>query len=96
MKKSELKLDILKNSLNTLKECYKDYSSEKDARIKDYIKDSCIKRFEYTQPRKRYELQLRFNESLIPYVVNFSDFSRMDKEFFKLIEPDLIPVNPTP
>ncbi len=48
MKKSELKLDILKNSLNTLKECYKDYSSEKDARIKDYIKDSCIKRFEYT------------------------------------------------
>ncbi len=42
------------------------------------------------------ELQLRFNESLIPYVVNFSDFSRMDKEFFKLIEPDLVPVNPTP
>ncbi len=48
MKKSELNLDILKNSLKTLKECYDDYSAEPDKKIKDYIKDSCIKRFEYT------------------------------------------------
>lgn len=48
MKKSELNLDILKNSLKTLKECYDDYSAEPNKKIKDYIKDSCIKRFEYT------------------------------------------------
>lgn len=48
MKKSELNLDILKNSLKTLKECYDDYSAEPSKKIKDYIKDSCIKRFEYT------------------------------------------------
>ena len=48
MKKSELNLDILKNSLRTLKECYDDYSAEPNKKIKDYIKDSCIKRFEYT------------------------------------------------
>ena len=48
MKKSELNLDVLKDSLKTLKECYNDYSAEKDRKIKDYIKDSCIKRFEYT------------------------------------------------
>ena len=48
MKKSELKLDILKKSLKTLKECYDDYSAEPNKKIKDYIKDSCIKRFEYT------------------------------------------------
>lgn len=48
MKKSELNLDILKNSLKTLKECYDDYSTEPNKKIKDYIKDSCIKRFEYT------------------------------------------------
>ena len=48
MKKSELNLDILKNSLRTLKECYDDYSAEPNKKIKDYIKDSCIKKFEYT------------------------------------------------
>ena len=48
MKKSELNLDILKNSLKTLKECYDDYSAEPNKKIKDYIKDSCIKRYEYT------------------------------------------------
>ena len=48
MKKSELNIDILKNNLNTLCECYKDYSLETNSRIKEYIKDSCVKRFEYT------------------------------------------------
>ena len=48
MKKSELDLSILKNSFNTLKECYNDFCGEKDEKLKTYIKDSCIKRFEYT------------------------------------------------
>ncbi len=48
MKKSELSLINLENSFNTLKECYGDYCSQKDEKLKNYIKDSCIKRFEYT------------------------------------------------
>lgn len=48
MKKSELNLDVLKDSFNTLKECYQDFSLEQNSKMKDYIKDSCIKRFEYT------------------------------------------------
>ncbi|MBQ8459524.1 nucleotidyltransferase substrate binding protein [bacterium] len=48
MKKNELDLSSLKNSYNTLSECYKDYIAEKNDKIKTYIKDSCIKRFEYT------------------------------------------------
>ena len=48
MKKSELNLTILKNSFNTLKECYNDYTLQQDTKLKNYIKDSCIKRFEYT------------------------------------------------
>ncbi len=48
MKKSELNLTILKKSFDTLKECYEDYTSQQDDKIKNYIKDSCIKRFEYT------------------------------------------------
>ncbi len=32
MKKSELNLDVLKDSLKTLKECYNDYSAEKNGK----------------------------------------------------------------
>ncbi len=48
MKKSELDLTNLKNSLLTLDECYTDYAKQSDERMRNYIKDSCIKRFEYT------------------------------------------------
>ena len=48
MKKSELDLSNLKNSFFTLKECYNDYTMQKDEKMQTYIKDSCIKRFEYT------------------------------------------------
>ena len=48
MRKSELDLTNLKNSLKTLSECYQDYVNQSDIKMKSYIKDSCIKRFEYT------------------------------------------------
>jgi len=48
MKKSELNLNILKKSLATLKECYQDLNIQEDEKIKNYIKDSCVQRFEYT------------------------------------------------
>lgn len=48
MKKSELNLSVLKNSLATLKECYQDLNSQNDEKMKIYIKDSCIQRFGYT------------------------------------------------
>lgn len=48
MKKSELDLTNLINSVNSLKECHTDFCVEKDVKIQQYIKDSCIKRFEYT------------------------------------------------
>ena len=48
MKKSELSLINLENSFNTLQECFNDYCNQKDEKLQSYIKDSCIKRFEYT------------------------------------------------
>ncbi len=48
MKKSELSLMNLENSFNKLKECYEDYCKQDNEKLKGYIKDSCIKRFEYT------------------------------------------------
>ena len=48
MKKSELDLTLLKSSLSTLKESYNDLDLQQSERIKTYVKDSCVKRFEYT------------------------------------------------
>lgn len=48
MKKSEFNIDILRNSYSTLKECYVDFCNQSDEKLKGYIKDSCVKRFEYT------------------------------------------------
>ena len=48
MNRSELDLSNLKNSIQTLSECYYDYTIQSDEKLKNYIKDSCIKHFEYT------------------------------------------------
>ena len=37
-------------------------------------------------------INLEFNNSYIPYIVNISDFSTMDEHFYKLIEPDLVKI----
>ena len=37
-------------------------------------------------------LEREFNESKIPYRINLSDYSQMDKSFYKLIEPTLVKV----
>ena len=38
----------MKKWFKSLSECYQDYVNQSDIKIKSYIKDSCIKRFEYT------------------------------------------------
>jgi len=38
------------------------------------------------------ELKTKFNESKIPYVVNFSQYATMDEHFYKLIENTLVEV----
>lgn len=38
------------------------------------------------------EINLKFNESLIPYKVNFSDYQKMSEDFYNLIKNDLIKV----
>lgn len=48
MRKSELDLTNLKKWFKSLSECYQDYVNQSDIKIKSYIEDSCIKRFEYT------------------------------------------------
>ncbi len=57
--------------------------SDLDILIKDEkeIPESILSRLSY-----------EFNESLIPYVVNFCDYSSMSDEFYKLIENDLIKI----
>lgn len=38
------------------------------------------------------KISIEFNESTIPYIVNLSDYQKMDKNFYNLIEPTLIKV----
>lgn len=48
MNKSELDLSNLENSIATLKSCTTDYKLTKDIKMKEYIADACVKRYEYT------------------------------------------------
>lgn len=38
------------------------------------------------------ELSTKFNESKIPYIVNFSDFNLLEDKFFKHIQPTLVKI----
>ena len=37
-------------------------------------------------------LKERFDESFLPYIVNFSDYHKMDEKFFALIKSDLVKI----
>lgn len=38
------------------------------------------------------KIELEFNKSLIPYVVNISDYNKLDKSFYNLIKPSLVKI----
>ena len=38
------------------------------------------------------ELSTKFNESKIPYIVNFSEFNLLEDKFFKHIQPTLVKI----
>jgi len=64
---NELSLINLEKCINSLKECISDYKKNSDAKIKEYIADSCVKRFEYTvetswKIMKKY-LKLQYGKS---------------------------------
>jgi nucleotidyltransferase substrate binding protein (TIGR01987 family) len=48
MNKSELDISNLKKCIESLQNCVKDFQNSTNTSIKEYIKDACVKRFEYT------------------------------------------------
>lgn len=38
------------------------------------------------------ELKEKFDDSSLPYIVNFSDYNRIDETFYNHIKKDLVPV----
>lgn len=48
MSKPELSITNLKNSIDALEESIKAYEENTDQRMKGFIEDSCVKRFEFT------------------------------------------------
>lgn len=84
-----------------IKNILKDYPYEfyyYGSRVKgDYTKSSDLDILIKSEKEIPYEiienLKLKFNESLIPYIVNFSQLVLMDDYFYKLIEPTLVKVD---
>jgi len=52
--------------------------------------DIMIKSDTGVSPGKIEQLSIEFNESRLPYVVNFSDFNNLSQEFYKLIKNSLV------
>ena len=48
MNKSKLDITNLKNCLDALKECIEAYNSNPEDKMRGFIEDSCVKRFEFT------------------------------------------------
>ncbi|MBP3687185.1 MAG: nucleotidyltransferase substrate binding protein [Alphaproteobacteria bacterium] len=48
MNKTELDISNLAKCIDTLKTCTKDFKAAKDVKMKEYIADACVKRYEYT------------------------------------------------
>ena len=40
-----------------------------------------------------FELKEKFDESNLPYIVNFVQYASLDKDFYKKIEHDLVALN---
>ena len=61
-----------------------DYSelSDLDILIKSKMSDKIIP-----------ELKTRFDNSYLPFVVNFTDFNSIDEKFYNLIKNDLVKIN---
>ena len=91
---------ITQSEEKIIKNILKDYPYEfyyYGSRVKgDYTKgsdlDILIKDGKEIQQNTIEEINLKFNESIIPYKVNFSDFTLMDKNFYELIKEDLVKV----
>ncbi len=85
---------------NIIRDILKDYPYDfyyYGSRVKgDYTKSSdldiLIKSNDKIPEKTLNELARRFNESLIPYVVNFSEYTMLAPNFYKLIEPSLVKV----
>lgn len=90
---TEQEESIIKNILKDYPYSFFYYGS----RVKgDYTKSSdldiLLKADEKLPTTMLNELEIKFNKSKIPYIVNISEYICINEKFYKLIEPDLVPV----
>ncbi len=45
---NNIDISYLKSCIKSLTDCYKDYTETQDPKIKEYIEDACVKRFEFS------------------------------------------------
>lgn len=89
---------ITEKEENIIKNILKDYSFNffyYGSRVKgDYTKNSdldilSMDEIDYSTLE---EINLKFNNSTIPYVVNISQYPKMDEKFYNLIKPSLVKI----
>lgn len=90
---SEYEENIIKDILKSYPYTFYYYGS----RVKgDYTKSSdldiLIKSDAEIPTSTMEKISLEFNESNIPYIVNLSDYQKLDKNFYNLIEPTLVEI----
>lgn len=55
--------------------------------------DILIKGKEEISLKELVQLKEKFDESNLPYIVNFTDYNNIDKNFYNLIKNDLVMIN---
>ena len=90
---NESELKIIQNILNEYSCCYDFYFY--GSRVKgNFDKTSDLDILIKGQSKMPLDilenLKKKFDESNLPYIVNFSDYFVLDSDFYKLIEPSLI------
>ncbi|WP_301082295.1 nucleotidyltransferase domain-containing protein [Thomasclavelia cocleata] len=87
--------DIIKSILAPYREAYKFYfygSRVKGTHSKVSDLDILIKGATEMPLELVEDLKQQFDDSSLPYIVNFSDYHKMDENFYKLIKKDLVSV----
>ncbi len=52
--------------------------------------DILIKGEHAVKPEQMQELKYKFDESRLPYIVNFTDYHQVEPSFYECIRPDLV------
>lgn len=88
---SEKEFDIIKNILKNYQGKFFAYGSRVKGNFSD-LSDLDVLVISENYSEVITDLKEQFDNSLLPYVVNFTDFNTLDENFYNLIKNDLVEI----